>query len=162
MAPSEARFGTGYWLYGWDNLSQNTVFGRIWGLSDPYMVQKVFSYTKMIVVTWRSAYVIFYLVKKPLVLVKNHPKRLYHWENFPFRTIFRPSWGVFNASVTHIGFKRGSQIHKMIVWTWRSTLVIFNLVKKTIVLVKNDTQRKSHIFCNFLTLYGRWWPLSET
>ena len=43
----------------------------------PYMVQRVFSYTKTIVGTWWSTHVIFHLVKKPLVLVKNDPNRLY-------------------------------------------------------------------------------------
>ena len=41
--------------------------------------------------------IIFFLVQKPLVLVKNNPKRLHGWENLPFSTIFRPFWGQFNA-----------------------------------------------------------------
>ena len=60
------------------------------------MVQKVFPYTKMIFATWRSTHVIFPLFKKPLVLVKYNPNRLYGWANLPFSSIFRPFWGLFN------------------------------------------------------------------
>ena len=39
-------------------------------------------------------------------------------------------------------FKIGNPLNKVIVGTWRSTHALFNLVKKSLVLVKNDTQRK--------------------
>ena len=55
---------------------------------------------------------IFHLVKKPLVLVNNDPKRLYGWENLPFSSIFSPFWDLFNASGIHIGFKIGSYVAK--------------------------------------------------
>ena len=76
------------------------------------MVQKVFLYTKTIIGTWWSTHVIYHLVKKPLYLVKNYPNRLYGWENLPLSSIFRPFWGLFNASEIQIGFKIGSQIVK--------------------------------------------------
>ena len=46
-------------------------------LSDPYVIQKVFPYIKLIVGTWWSTHVIFHLAKEPLVLVKKDPKRLH-------------------------------------------------------------------------------------
>ena len=39
---------------------------------------------------------------------------------------------------------------KMIVVTWQSTHVIFNLIKKTLVLVKINPQKKRKIFKNYL------------
>ena len=57
-------------------------------------------------------HVIFSLVKKPFVLVKHDPERLYSWGNLPLSTIFGPFWSMFNASVTHIGFKRCFHISK--------------------------------------------------
>ena len=60
----------------------------------------------------RGGQLMFHLVKKPLVLVKNDPNRLYGLENLPFSSIFRPFWGLFNASGTQIGFKIGSHIAK--------------------------------------------------
>ena len=45
-------------------------------------------------------------------MVKNDPKRLYGLENLPFSTIFGPFWGLFFASVTHIGLKKCSHIPK--------------------------------------------------
>ena len=56
----------------------------------------------------RSTHVIFDLVKKPSVLVKNDPNKLNGLENLPFSSIFSPFWGIFNASGTQIGFKIGS------------------------------------------------------
>ena len=50
-------------------------------------------------------------IQKKLVLVKNNPERLYGWDNLPFNTILGPFWGLFNASVIHIGFKMCS-IHQ--------------------------------------------------
>ena len=74
-------------------LRKLTILHHIWALmrpikclSDPYRVQKVFTYTKMMVGTWRSTPVIFCLVEKPWTLVKYDPKRLYSWENLPFST----------------------------------------------------------------------------
>ena len=149
----------------------------------PIYNSKRFPYTKTIVGTWRSTHVIFHLVKKPLVLVKNDPNRQYGLETIPFSSIFRHFWGLFNASGTQIGFKIGSHLAK---WTWRSTHIIFNLVKKPLVLVKNNPKEKKkkknpsqknwyrtcckhpngnfcslQIWYNF-TVYGRFWPLSET
>ena len=43
--------------------------------SNTDMVQKVFPYTKRIVGMWLSTHVIFHMVKKPLVLIKNSPDR---------------------------------------------------------------------------------------
>ena len=48
---------------------------------------------------------------------------------------------LFNSLGSHIEFKIRLQDRKMIVGTWQSTHVIFNLVKKPLVLVKNNTQR---------------------
>ena len=76
------------------------------------MVQKVFPYTKTTVGMWQSTLVIFHLVKKPLVVVKNDPNRLYGLENLPFSSIFRPFWGLFNAPGTQIGFKIGFLVSK--------------------------------------------------
>ena len=52
-------------------------FGVYLMLSNSDMVQKCFHIQKTIVGMWRSTHVIFHLVKKPLVLVKNNPNRLY-------------------------------------------------------------------------------------
>ena len=49
------------------------LLGPILCLSDPYMVQNVFPYTKTMVGTWQSTHVIFHLFKKPLVLVQTTP-----------------------------------------------------------------------------------------
>ena len=43
-------------------------------LSDPYRVQNMFPHTKIIVGTLRSTHIIFNVVKKTLVLVKNDPQ----------------------------------------------------------------------------------------
>ena len=67
-----------------------------------------------------------------LVLVKNNHKRLCGWENLQFSALFGSFRGIINAWVTHKGFKRCSHIPK---WSlechrmWRSTHIIFNLVK---------------------------------
>ena len=53
---------------------------------------------------WQSTKNFFHLIKKPLVLAINEPKRLYSGENLRFIMLFRPVWGLLNASVTHIGF----------------------------------------------------------
>ena len=82
-------------------------------------------------------------VNKSLVFVKNNPERLL--KKLPFSAIFRPFWGLFIASVTHIGFKRGFHIAKW-VGKWWSTKVIFSLVKKPLVLVKKYPQRKQKLF----------------
>ena len=37
---------------------------------------------------------------------------LYEWANLPFNTIFRPFWGLFNASVTHIAYIPKNKIKK--------------------------------------------------
>ena len=98
--------------------------------SDPYMVQKWFPYTKMTVGTWWSNLIILHLVK-------NHLERLYGWENLPFSTIFRFFWGLFAASVTQLGLKRGSLIPN---WSLKRGGEL-TLVKKTLLLVKNDLKR---------------------
>ena len=46
----------------------------------PYLqiwFKRCFHIQKTIVGMWRSTHIIFHLVKKPLVLVKNDPNRLY-------------------------------------------------------------------------------------
>ena len=55
-------------------------------------VQNRFPYSKINFGTWRSTHVIFTLVKKPLVLVKKDPNRLYGCEELTFISIFRPFW----------------------------------------------------------------------
>ena len=45
-----------------------------------------------------------------------------------------PFWGLPNALATHIGFYT-------IIGTWRSTHVIFHLVKKAISFAQNDPKR---------------------
>ena len=60
---------------GSENLQFSMIFGPKWGLFIAVSVQKVFSYTKMFVGMWRSTHVIFYLVKKPLVLLTKRMKR---------------------------------------------------------------------------------------
>ena len=50
--------------------------------------------------------------QKTISFGQKHPKIIYVWENLPFSMRFRPFWGLFDTSVTHIGFKRGSHIPK--------------------------------------------------
>ena len=69
-------------------------FGRSWGLFNASGIQKVFPYNKMIVDTLRSTHVIFHLVTKPLVLVKNNCKKCFfnynknHKKNVKFIVTF--------------------------------------------------------------------------
>ena len=95
----------------------------------------------MTVGMWRSTHVIFNLVKKLLVLVKNEPKRLYGWEKLLMSIIFSPFWGLFIVSGTNIGFK-SVLIYKIFFGFWRSTHVAFVLVQKALVLVKKYPKRK--------------------
>ena len=61
---------------------------------------------------WNVAVNSHYLLsgQKTIRFDQKRPERLYEWENLPFSTIFGPFWGLFNASLTHIVFKRCSQI----------------------------------------------------
>ena len=111
-APPETCARTGYWIYAWENLPFSTIFGAYLMPQLPILGSKGVSYTKTFVGTWRSTHAIFHLVMKPLVLVKNNPKRLYGWDKLPFSDIFGPVWGLFNASVTHIVLKRCFHIPK--------------------------------------------------
>ena len=106
---------TEYWLHGWENLPSSTIFGTLWGLCDPYRVQKVYPYTKTIGGTWRSTHVISNLVNKLLVLGQNNPKRLYGWDNLPLSIIFGSFWGLFSASVTRMA-SIGVSIHQNDCW----------------------------------------------
>ena len=84
-------------------------------------------------------------------MVKKKPKRLYGWENLPVSLRFRPFWGLFNFSRTHIGFKRGSHIAK---WSLEhgeqsgQKNISFGqnrLLKKRI----NNNKKNHKYFCNF-------------
>ena len=75
-----------------------TIYQQIWAhlgpIKCPYRVQKVFSYTKMIAGTWWLIYVIFNMVKKLLVLVKNNymVEKTYHLAPYfsLFEAYFKP------------------------------------------------------------------------
>ena len=87
--------------------------------------------------TWRSIHVIFHLFKKPVVLVNKKTKRLYGSEDLRFGTIVGPFEGIFYAPVTHILLKRFYLIPKMIVGTWQSTHVFFNLTIRASLAHRN-------------------------
>ena len=107
--------------------------------------------TKVIVGTWCSTHVICNLVKNPLVLFINDAKRLYDWENLPFSAIFGPFWGLFNASVTQIGFKRCSVALAVGANLYRcNTFIICNMKKKKI-----SDKRKFYFVINARTNYYR-------
>ena len=136
--PSEPRARTGYWLYNWENLRFSTIFGPFLGLLYASVTHKGF---KMIIVSWWSTHVILHLVKKPLVLPRNNPKRLYGLENLPFSTLFGPFWGLFNASVTHIGFK-DVPIYQNNRWNVSVNLHYLQSGKKTLVFGQKQPQNK--------------------
>ena len=132
------------------------MFGPFLSLSEPYRVQ-VFTNTKKSMEQSRlSTHVVFHLVKKPLVLVFKNLKRLCGWEKLNFSTICGPFWCYIMPQWPILASK-GT---KIIVGTWLSTHVIFNLVKKTLVLVKNNPkekkEKKYHEFsCNFFFMFKK-------
>merc|ERR1712127_426641 len=86
--------------------------------------------------------IICHLVTKTLFLLKNDPNRLYGGEKLPFISIFRPFWGPISCPRDPNRVQNRFSYIKMIVGTWRSTHVIFNLVKNSLFLVKNVTEKK--------------------
>ena len=74
--------------------------------------------------------------KKPLVFVKNKTPKDYMVDKTYHLSWYLGSFlGIYNDSWTHIRYKR----YRIIVRTL--TQVIFNMVKNTLVLVKNDPKR---------------------
>ena len=63
---------------------------------------------------------------------------IHGWENIPYTTIFGCFYGLFNDPYM---VQKVFTCTKTIDGTWRSTHVFFHLVKKPLILVKNDLKR---------------------